>query len=67
MAMMDIQLRAYYSPKSVQLEADALVFGKAVESHFPSLHKKLFLELGISPLEVCRLWCVSLRHWLQTH
>ena len=55
-AMMDIQLRAYYSSRSVQLEADSQVFGKMVEALYPTVHKKLFLELGIPPFEVCRIW-----------
>ena len=55
-SMMDFHIRAYFSPKSVQMEADAIVFGKAVEVLNPQLAKKLFVELGIAPLEICRCW-----------
>ena len=30
-SMMDLHLRAYFSHKSVQMEADAMVFGKIAE------------------------------------
>ncbi|KAI5119214.1 hypothetical protein M0805_007725 [Coniferiporia weirii] len=59
-SMMDLHLRAYFSPKSVQMEADAMVFGKAVESVHPQLAKKLFVDMAIHPLELCRIWFSSL-------
>ncbi|EJD04610.1 RabGAP/TBC [Fomitiporia mediterranea MF3/22] len=59
-SMMDLHLRAYFSSKSVQMEADALLFGKTVELLNPPLAKKLFYDLGIPPSEICRIWFSSL-------
>lgn len=61
---MDLHLRAYFSHKSVQLEADALVFGKIVEALQPQVAKRVFVDMGVSPLEVCRLWYVSLSQYV---
>ena len=55
--MMDLHLRAYFSHKSVQMEADAMVFGKIVEALQPQVAKRVFVDMGVPPLEVCRLWC----------
>ena len=55
-SMMDLHIRSYFSPKSVQLEADAIVFQKLVESGHPALAQKLFVDLGIQPIDICRLW-----------
>ncbi|KAH8111169.1 RabGAP/TBC [Phellopilus nigrolimitatus] len=59
-AMMGLHLRTYFSSKSVQMEADAMVFGKAVEAFNPQIAKKLFVEMSIPPLELCRTWFSSL-------
>ncbi|KAL5495886.1 hypothetical protein ACEPAI_1350 [Sanghuangporus weigelae] len=59
-SMMDMNLRAYFSPKSVQMDADALVLGRAVELTHPQLAKKLFVDMSIPPLEICRMWLPSL-------
>ncbi|OCB89507.1 RabGAP/TBC [Sanghuangporus baumii] len=59
-SMMDMNLRAYFSPKSVQMDADALVLGRAVELTHPQLAKKLFVDMSIPPLEICRTWLPSL-------
>ena len=55
-SMMNLHLRAYFSSKSVQMDADAIVFGKIVENLNPPLAKKLFVDLAIPPLEICRMW-----------
>lgn len=57
-SMMDLHLRSYFSQKSVQMEADAVVFQKAVEACNPALAQKLFVDLGIQPIEICRPWLV---------
>ncbi|KAL5534857.1 hypothetical protein ACEPAG_1322 [Sanghuangporus baumii] len=59
-SMMDMNLRAYFSSKSVQMDADALVLGRAVELTHPQLAKKLFVDMSIPPLEICRMWLPSL-------
>lgn len=55
-SMLDMHLRAYFSSKSVQMEADAMIFGKVIESANPHLAKKLFVDMAIPPLEICRTW-----------
>ena len=56
MSMMDMHLRAYFSPKSVQMEADALVFGKIVEALLPQVAKRVFVDMGVPPIDICRVW-----------
>jgi len=57
---MDSHLRTYFSSNSVQLDIDASLFAKAMEMVDPSLAKKLFVDMAIAPIRVCRPWSVSL-------
>jgi len=59
-SLMDTHLRPYFSSNSVQLDIDASLFAKAVESAESSVAKKLFVEMGIAPIRVCRPWFTSL-------
>ena len=54
--MMDTHLRPYFSPRAVQMDVDAQLFAKAVEHMNPTLAKKLFTDLEIAPIELCRMW-----------
>jgi hypothetical protein len=56
---MDTHLRPYFSSNSVQLDIDASLFAKAVESVDSSVAKKLFVEMGIAPIRLCRPWSVQ--------
>jgi TBC1 domain family member 10 len=56
---MDSHLRPYFSSNAVQLDIDASLFAKAVETVNPSIAKKLFVDMGIAPIRVCRPWSVS--------
>ena len=57
-SIMDTHIRTYFSSKAVQMDVDASIFGKAVESTHPQLARRLFVELGITPVEICRPWYV---------
>jgi hypothetical protein len=56
---MDSHLRPYFSSNAAQLDIDASLFAKAMESVDPSIAKKLFVDMGIPPIRVCRPWSVS--------
>lgn len=58
-SIMDTHIRTYFSSKAVQMDVDASIFGKAVESTQPQLARRLFVELGITPVEICRPWFSS--------
>ncbi|KLO06753.1 RabGAP/TBC [Schizopora paradoxa] len=58
-SIMDTHIRTYFSSKAVQMDVDASIFGKVIESTQPQLAKRLFAELGISPIEICRPWFSS--------
>jgi len=57
-SLMDSHLRPYFSSNSVQLDIDASLFAKALETVSPSIAKKLFVEMAIAPIRVCRPWSV---------
>lgn len=59
-SLMDSHLRPYFSSNAVQLDIDASLFAKAMESIDPSIAKKLFVDMAIAPIRVCRPWSVSL-------
>ncbi|KAF8259416.1 rab-GTPase-TBC domain-containing protein [Lactarius quietus] len=59
-SLMDTHLRPYFSSNSVQFDIDASLFAKAVESVDSTSAKKLFVEMGIPPIRVCRPWFSSL-------
>ncbi|KAI0757841.1 RabGAP/TBC [Daedaleopsis nitida] len=55
-SLMDTHLRPYFSNSSVQLEVDASLFGRALENNDAQLAKKVFGEMAIEPILVCRPW-----------
>jgi TBC1 domain family member 10 len=57
-SVMNTHLRPYFSQSSMQLEVDASLFSKALEANDPSLARKIFVDLGITPGTVCRQWFV---------
>lgn len=59
-SLMDVHLRPYFSASAGQMEADAILFGKAVESMDSALAKKLFVEMDIPPASLCRPWFSAL-------
>ncbi|KAI9452123.1 TBC-domain-containing protein [Lactarius psammicola] len=59
-SLMDTHLRPYFSSNSVQLDIDASLFAKAMESVHPPIAKRLFADMGIAPIRVCRPWFTSL-------
>lgn len=59
-SMMDTHLRSYFAAHAIQLDVDASLFMKAVEGADPSVAKKLFTDMSISPVKICRPWCVGL-------
>jgi hypothetical protein len=58
-SLMDSHLRPYFSSNAVQLDIDASLFAKAVETVDPSIAKKLFVDMAIPPIRVCRPWSES--------
>jgi len=58
-SLMDSHLRPYFSSNAVQLDIDASLFAKAMEMIDPSIAKKLFVDMAIAPIRVCRPWLVS--------
>ncbi|TDL21253.1 RabGAP/TBC [Rickenella mellea] len=60
LAIMDTHLRSYFSPRTVQMEVDASIFSKAVEAVDASLAKRLFVDLDLSAVKICRPWFSSL-------
>jgi TBC1 domain family member 10 len=57
-SVMDTHLRPYFSSNAIQLEVDALLFSKALESHDSLLSKKILFDLGVTAASICRPWCV---------
>ena len=55
-SLMDTHLRPYFSNSSVQLEVDATLFARALEANDPASAKKVFGDMGIAPIDVCRVW-----------
>ncbi len=58
-SLMDTHLRPYFSSNSVQLDIDASLFAKAMESIHPPIAKRLFVDMGIAPIRVCRPWSAA--------
>ena len=59
-SLMDTHLRPYFSTNSVQLEVDGSLFGKALEANDVAAAKKVFGDMAIAPVVVCREWYVPL-------
>jgi hypothetical protein len=60
-SLMDTYLRPWFSVNTIQMEVDASLFSKALETNDGQVAKKLYTELGISQTDVCRPWCVCFR------
>lgn len=54
--LMDSHLRPYFSASPIQLDVDAQLFSKALESNDVAVAKKAFIDLGVSPASVCKPW-----------
>lgn len=59
-SMMDAYLRPYFASNAVQMEVDASLFAKAVEANDAAIAKKIFVDMGIHPAQICRAWYVQL-------
>ena len=57
-SIMDTHLRPYFSSSTTQLEVDAALFSRALDSIDPAVGKKLFTDLSINPSIICRRWLV---------
>ncbi|KAG8947761.1 hypothetical protein FRC03_000936 [Tulasnella sp. 419] len=60
LALMDNHLRGYFAQSTTQMDVDAQLFMRAVETADPPLAKRLFAGLGVRSVELCRLWFTSL-------
>jgi len=59
-SLMDTHLRPWFSKNTIQMEVDASLFSKALESNDAQVAKKLYVDLGLSQSAVCRPWFASL-------
>ncbi|KAG6888452.1 hypothetical protein C0995_008127 [Termitomyces sp. Mi166 len=59
-SLMDIHIRPYFSSTSAQVDVDATLFGRYMDNVDPAMAKKLFGELNIPPVSICRPWFTSL-------
>ena len=55
-SLMDSHLRPYFSNNSVQLEVDATLFARALENNDATSAKKVFGDMDVPPVVVCRAW-----------
>lgn len=58
---MDTHIHPYFSSNAVQLEVDIILFGKAAEAHDSIAAKRVFVDMAIHPVQLCRLWYVIRR------
>ena len=58
-SMMDSYLRPYFSSSVVQLDFDATLFARALEANDTSLAKRIFIDMSIPPVTICRQWYTS--------
>lgn len=71
--IMDTHIRPYFTvptptpssastpiPRSTQMEVDAALYSRALETIDPSMAKKIFVDLGILPGIICHSWFTSL-------
>ncbi|KAJ7118744.1 RabGAP/TBC [Mycena epipterygia] len=59
-SIMDSYLRPYFSTNTTQIEVDAALFSRALESNDPSVAKKVLLDMSINPVDLCRPWFSTL-------
>lgn len=57
-SLMDTHLRPWFSKNTIQMEVDASLFSKALESNDALVARKLYVDLGLSQSDVCRPWYV---------
>jgi len=57
-SLMDSHLRPYFSSNAIQLNIDVSLFAKAMETIDPTIAKKLFADMAIPPICICRPWSV---------
>lgn len=55
-SLMDSHLRPYFSRSNVQLDVDASLFLKALEINDPAVSKRIFVDMAIQPMAICRPW-----------
>ncbi|RDB27248.1 hypothetical protein Hypma_004535 [Hypsizygus marmoreus] len=59
-SIMDTHLRSYFASTTAQIDVDASLFSRALETIDPMLAKKVFVDMAITPTKVCRPWFTSL-------
>lgn len=57
-SIMDSHLRPYFSTTTVQMDIDANLFSRIVEQNDGQLAKKIYIDFGIRPRDVCAVWLV---------
>jgi hypothetical protein len=58
-SLMDTHLRSYFSVNAIQMDIDALLFNKALEINDPRMARKVYVDMGMSAVAICRPWCVE--------
>ncbi|KAG8905424.1 hypothetical protein FRB99_008970 [Tulasnella sp. 403] len=59
-ALMENHIRGYYARNSIQMLVDAKLFQRVVETADHWLAKRIFVDLAIDPMDVCRPWFYAL-------
>jgi len=59
-SIMDSYLRPYFSPNTTQIEVDAALFSRALESNDAQVAKKVLVDMSINPIDLCRPWFSTL-------
>lgn len=59
-SMMDAHLRPYFSANTIQLEVDAALLSKAIETNDPAVCKKLYVTFSIPPSAIAKSWFSTL-------
>ncbi|TFK18877.1 hypothetical protein FA15DRAFT_760397 [Coprinopsis marcescibilis] len=59
-SIMDTHIRPYFASGSSQMEVDAALFSRALETNDPPIARKLLVDMGIAPGSICQPWFTSL-------
>ncbi|KAF8149384.1 hypothetical protein B0H34DRAFT_733556 [Crassisporium funariophilum] len=59
-SIMDTHIRPYFSSTTTQMEVDSALFSRAVENNDSHIGKKLLVDMGISPTDICQPWFSTL-------
>ncbi|KAJ7460992.1 rab-GTPase-TBC domain-containing protein [Mycena galericulata] len=59
-SIMDSYLRPYFASNTTQLEVDAALFSRALESTDAQVAKKVLLDMSVNPVDLCRPWFSTL-------